>query len=196
MRWFGLRNLCVLLELILLSILCLDGATLIRQAMDLPIATQRLCVAAAAGNLDELHAALDEHPDVNACNSFGDPPLVSAACFGPPDVLKALLQAGANVNQPGMGHTTALMRAVYGRRMDLITILLQAGADPSLKDDDGLTALSAAQTLERTEVADFLKRYQAHLHSPAPGDAVSAPTTRPFTVNLAGCPDHSRRPSP
>jgi ankyrin repeat protein len=46
--------------------------------------------------------------------------------------------------------------AVYGNE-DAVSELLKAGADPSLKDEDGLTASTWASKHNRTNIVQLLK---------------------------------------
>jgi ankyrin repeat protein len=160
MYYQRLKNLCVLIEFALTIALFLSAPTLLRQAIGLPVGQQRLSLAAAAGNLPELRAALHDRVDLNAPNNFGDPPLVSAASFGPPSVIQTLLHAGANINLTGLHNTTPLMRAVSSGRLDLTKILLQAGANPFLQDDQGNTARATAKRFGQTQIANLLKTYE------------------------------------
>jgi uncharacterized protein len=58
---------------------------------------------------------------------------------------RALLDAGANVNQPSAGdHSTPLVMAIINGHFDLAKFLLDRGADPNAANDDGLVPLYAA----------------------------------------------------
>ncbi|TWB22922.1 ankyrin repeat protein [Nitrospirillum bahiense] len=105
---------------------------------------------------------------VDAVNAFGKTPLMTAAQFNAPDVVRALLTAKAAVNQQSLapdritdnsplndqtgaggcgtyaithGQRTALMYAAANAGLPVIEALLAAGADTALKDSTGLTAL-------------------------------------------------------
>jgi len=72
-------------------------------------------------------------------------PLLFAARQGYADSVKALLDAGADINQPSAGdHTTPLLIATINGRFDLAKSLLDAGADPNIASENGVTPLYAA----------------------------------------------------
>ena len=68
--------------------------------------------------------------DVNVSEaSYGMPALVLAARAGHKEAVKALLEAGANVNSRDSEGNTALITAVFYGRTDVVETLLAAGAD-------------------------------------------------------------------
>ncbi len=70
--------------------------------------------------------------------------LLLAARQGELESVKALLDSGADVNQPGAGdHTTPLLIAVINGRFDLAQFLLAHGADPRVAAANGVTPLYA-----------------------------------------------------
>jgi uncharacterized protein len=72
-------------------------------------------------------------------------PLHMAARQGQLDAVKALLDAGADVNEPSAGdHITAISIATINGQFDLAKFLLDKGADPRLAEDNGVTPLYAA----------------------------------------------------
>jgi uncharacterized protein YecT (DUF1311 family) len=96
--------------------------------------------------LDRLLAA---GADPNHGNEFGKTPLMAAAHFDRPDVVRRLLEAGAKANAattegaavwmdaPKRTGRTALMYAAENASPATIKVLLDAGADPGVKDSDG-----------------------------------------------------------
>ena len=77
-------------------------------------------------------------------------PLAQAALLATPDVVAALLDAGANPRSPGRWGVTALHQAVASPKHDaakaveILTLLLRAGADVNVQSDDGRTPLHHA----------------------------------------------------
>jgi hypothetical protein len=69
-------------------------------------------------------------------------------------LVERLLAAGADVNAvpEGAGGMTMLHEAAANGFADLVEILLDAGADPTLRNDDGLTAREMAEQNEIEEV--------------------------------------------
>jgi ankyrin repeat protein len=71
--------------------------------------------------------------------------LMFAAREGHMETAKALLDAGANVNQPRSGDaTTPLLMATINGHFDLAKYMLDRGADPKLAGENGATPLYAA----------------------------------------------------
>ncbi|MEZ4415886.1 MAG: ankyrin repeat domain-containing protein [Gemmatimonadota bacterium] len=76
-------------------------------------------------------------------------PLLHAVRQGHTDAVLALLEGGADINQPSEGdHTSPLLMAAINGQFDLSLLLLGRGADPNLASTAGATPLFAV--LERT----------------------------------------------
>ncbi|MBZ5602567.1 MAG: ankyrin repeat domain-containing protein [Acidobacteriia bacterium] len=75
--------------------------------------------------------------------------LLFAARDGQMDAAKALIEAGANVNQQSAGDkSTPIVMAAANGHFDLAKFFLDYGADPNLANDLGLTPLYAAIDLQ------------------------------------------------
>ena len=130
------------------------------------LAESALHKAARAGNLAEVRQLLDSGADVDAFEQ-GKTPLHHAVLVHPnPEVVRALLEAGARVDLKGHNDMTALHFAAItptlmaalmqpdadaaaesdetARRLEVIGLLLDAGATTSAKNEDGLTPLHLA----------------------------------------------------
>lgn len=85
--------------------------------------------------------------NVNAAKraEYGDRPLQRSALYGSPDGLKALIDAGADVNYADEYGETILMYTVYSGDPKKVSVALQAGANVGAKAKDGNTALSLAR---------------------------------------------------
>jgi ankyrin repeat protein len=69
-----------------------------------------------------------------------------------------LLDRGADPNTRGtLEGFTALMTAAAEGQLDVVRLLLSRGADPSVKDEDGDTAMSFALEKGHPEVAELLR---------------------------------------
>jgi ankyrin repeat protein len=67
-----------------------------------------------------------------------------AAREGHLDAARALVEAGADINQPNDGDkTTPLVTAIINGHYDLAKLLIEKGADPNQSNDDGLAPLYA-----------------------------------------------------
>ena len=119
-----------------------------------------LMLAAGNGNLKAIEFLLAKGADVNAVSAeksemvkngaieLGNlTALMLAVPAGGPEVTKALLDAGANVNAQDVRQMTPLMLAVATDHADprTVRLLLQHGADIGKKDGTGLTAAGWAK---------------------------------------------------
>lgn len=125
-------------------------------AADLPGITPLMMAAGWNGNLDAVKLLLANGAKVNAVSrpvmglpskngpsEFGSlTALLMAAPFGPPELIKTLLDAGADVNARDVRGMTPLMLAVSTDRQDaaVIQMLLEHGADLTIKSKLGETA--------------------------------------------------------
>lgn len=73
------------------------------------------------------------------------------------EVVKMLVDAGANVNLKGEEGFTALMRAAVAGYADSTKALIEAGADLNLRDDNGNTAMMLAEDNSHSKIVRLLK---------------------------------------
>lgn len=73
----------------------------------------------------------------------GMTPLLFAVRQGHDETVKALLDAGADINQVSGDKTSPLLMAVVNGRFDLAKMLLDRGADPNLASENGVAPLYA-----------------------------------------------------
>ena len=83
-------------------------------------------------------------------------PLVYAVLYEKIDLVKYLIEQGANVNALYENHFTPLMSAVENENIELIKLLLEAKADVNRKDRHGNDALFKAVDTENIELIKFL----------------------------------------
>jgi len=104
-------------------------------------------------------------------------PLMIAAATGTPDVVKALLDAGANVNAKDGRSMTPLMFAVAKNHQDTATIrlLIDRGADARVQSNVGETAADWARKVAAPPAVEMLKT--------APTEAPAASTVTKPTVD-------------
>jgi ankyrin repeat protein len=117
--------------------------------------------AAAVGDLDRVRALVDADPSLaRAFAPDGFHPLGLAAFFHHPEVVRFLIEAGADVRAPSRNemHVTALHSAVAeGGDSESALALIAAGADVHARQRHGWTPLhAAAMTGDRAVVAALL----------------------------------------
>ncbi|KAK5168939.1 Allantoicase [Saxophila tyrrhenica] len=93
--------------------------------------------------------------DLDTVDAEGTPPLVYASCFGHREVVLALLNAGATVDNQDRNQWTALMWAMTNRHKDIAKLLLDHGASTDVKSSSGRTALDFVPP--NSEMSDFLQ---------------------------------------
>ena len=77
---------------------------------------------------------------------------------GHEDIVRHLLDRGANIDASSENGTTALMLAAKEGNLDTVLLLLDRGAAPNLRNLAGVTALSLALEGGRKDVASALIR--------------------------------------
>ncbi|WP_394792826.1 ankyrin repeat domain-containing protein [Armatimonas sp.] len=94
---------------------------------------------------DDFYGLREEEPDFR-----GSTPAEWAIGFQRPDLLRVLLRAGADPNQPSRRRKPLLFEAIRTKNADLVHVLLEAGADPRATNYDEST-LKAAEKLPRIQ---------------------------------------------
>ena len=82
--------------------------------------------------------------------------LIRAACLGKTEVVRQLLDRGADIEAKDKNGETALIRAAWVGETKVVRLLLDRGADIEAKDKDGETALIWAACLGEAEVVRLL----------------------------------------
>jgi len=125
-------------------------------------------LAAFAGNADaiaRLHKAGDRLDDrINLLGMFPATPLLLLATWHRTDSVRALLDAGAPVDQPDDDGITPLGWAAIANRVETARLLIQRGADVNHVDKKGMTPLLYAASIDFGDGAmiDLLSRSGAN----------------------------------
>ncbi|MBK9161184.1 MAG: ankyrin repeat domain-containing protein [Nitrosomonadales bacterium] len=117
--------------------------------------------AVQAGDAAAVRQSLASGADANARDEQGWPPLAHAVYnherkCGSADVVRALVEAGADVEAPiGYGVRPLMLAAGYGEA-DVVAVLLWAGADVLARNEGGYTALMMAKQKHYVDVINLL----------------------------------------
>jgi len=87
--------------------------------------------------------------------------LIEASYAGRLDIVKLLIEAGADINIKNNYGVTSLMLASEGGYKEIVKLLIEASADINAKNIFGDTALMYAYENNHKEIIDLLKRYGA-----------------------------------
>ena len=101
-----------------------------------------MALAIRRGNMPEVVRLLDAGtPIEERSGKYRETPLMVAARRGTWDMVKLLLDRGANVNTSSPIAGTALHAAAYRGRLDLCKLLIERGADVNAPNEEGWTVL-------------------------------------------------------
>lgn len=132
-----------------------DGATL-------------LMLAAGAGRLEAVKTLIELGADINATDPQGWTALMKALHNhalnrGFPEIVSALIGAGADIEtRIGYGTRPLMLAAGYGEA-GVVDALLKAGADVRAKNEGGRTALMMAKDRHYVEVINLLHEAELEL---------------------------------
>ncbi len=99
-----------------------------------------LQTAVISGNLEAVKQHIEAGTDLNKKDQMsGSTPLMSAATFNKPAIVKALINANADLNLKNNEGSTALHAAAFFCRIEIVQMLMDAKADKTLKNKYGAT---------------------------------------------------------
>ncbi len=112
-----------------------------------------LMLAALKGQEDVVRKLIDRGADVN---KPGWTPLHYAATNGHLGIMNLLLEHHAYLDAESPNKTTPLMMAAFYGTSQAVKLLLEAGADPTLRNEQGLSAVDFAQRGNRPDAAAMI----------------------------------------
>ncbi|MDT7688681.1 MAG: fibronectin type 3 and ankyrin repeat domain protein 1 [Acidobacteriota bacterium] len=121
-----------------------------------------LSSAVADGDARVVAALLEVglHADTPLSTS-GETPLMRASARGYTEVVRVLLDAGADSNAQRADGFTPLILAVFFGHEEIVRLLVERGADPSARTQLGMTATRWAGSRGFAEMAGLLRRAEA-----------------------------------
>lgn len=100
--------------------------------------------AALMGDLEAIQQHIKAGTNLNMKESMGgSTPLITAIVFDKPEVARALIEAGADLNIKNNEGSTALHSAAFFCHTEMVEALLANGADKAIKNKMGSTAFQS-----------------------------------------------------
>lgn len=96
--------------------------------------------AIISGNLEAVKQHMEAGTDINQKEAMsGSTPLMSAVTFNKPEIVKALIDAHADLSIKNNDGATALHTAAFFGRIEIVQMLIDAKADKTIKNNFGAT---------------------------------------------------------
>ncbi|CAG9334798.1 unnamed protein product [Blepharisma stoltei] len=111
-----------------------------------------LSIAVKLGNI-QIVKELSKNSDINQCNKAGQNLVFLACWYNRRDILKYLIELGADINKEDCRQWTPLMVSAYNSHKEIVEILIRNGADIDKCDCYGKKAIDRATN---EEIRDFL----------------------------------------
>ena len=120
--------------------------------------------ACAVGKVEKVKSILKKKPvTVNDFAPDGFQPLGLASFFGHVEVVRFLLESGAEVNTPSQNglKVTPLNSAAAGRHYEIAMLLLEKGANPNIRQEGDFVPLHSAAMNGQIEMVKLLLQFGA-----------------------------------
>jgi ankyrin repeat protein len=172
------KEVVMLRRLSMALALCLALVMVAGHAASAAMSDKKFIEICERGKVSEVKAALKKGANPNARYEYGMAGTVLSGIISQgndrgqhqnPEVIRALVQAGADVNARDKNGETVLMYAVMGEdvNLEVVKILVQAGADVNARDERGTTVLMCANQgiATKEEVLDILLKAGADVNA-------------------------------
>jgi ankyrin repeat protein len=116
-------------------------------------------------DLIHIKTLIEQDLDLDVLNVDSTTTLALAVRTGEADLVRILLDGGADPNLSGAHGRTPLFDAVFQNEPDIVSLLIERGADVDAKDDYGATPLSEAAALGNEGVSRRLLTQGAQVNS-------------------------------
>ena len=131
--------------------------------MGIPVTGESLAACAGEGSKQEVSLFLAAGFSPDTRNKAGVPLLNIAARNGNFEILKLLIESGAQVNmQADDRGTSALIDSAMNKNIDMVNALIAAGASLDIKSKDGQTSLVVAVGIGDEKVVEALLKAGAN----------------------------------
>ena len=133
-----------------------------------------LQIACVYGHLDVVRLLLDRGANIEAAGgNTGQTSLIMASDNGNLDIVKELLDRGANIEAAENRHGwNSLMMASWRGKLNVVKELVDRGANIFAKNAGGVTARQAAERMEFSEIAEFLRKKEQAIGRKGVAEAV------------------------
>ena len=119
--------------------------------------------AIIAGNLEVVKQHIEAGTDINMKEqTSGSTPLMTAASFGKTAIVRALIDANADLDLKNNEGSTALHAAAFFGRIEIVQMLIDAGADKTIKNNYAATPRQSV-TVTFTEMKSVYETIQQQL---------------------------------
>lgn len=150
-----------------------------------------LMLAAGNGNLEVVRTLLAAKVDVNAVDDLGWNALMKAIYNaeldrGFPDVVQALIDAGADIETTIAFGTRPLMLAAGYGEAAVVEVLIKAGAEVRAKNEGGRTALMMVKDKDYVDVINLLHEAELEVDEGASCGSRNAPNANVVTFLKPG----------
>ena len=115
-----------------------------------------LITAVAANDTASVSEVLADDFGVNRRSDNGNTALMVAAAFGYGEMVRLLVDSGADLNMRGRIGNTALMYAVQEGHTDVVRLLVEADAKVNVENEFGSNPRTLAAGYGHRDIAEFL----------------------------------------